>query len=139
MDILDKKINNLTWYDGIGKLKQILKSLKDNTPTEPPYKVYTALLSQSGTDAPVATVLENTIGNITFQYIDVGNYVGTSSALFTENKTFIVFSNTANGGYIYTDGQINNGEFVFFTARVIDNEKTDDFLLKTPIEIRVYN
>ena len=27
-----------------------------------PYKVYTALLTQSGTDAPVATVLENTIG-----------------------------------------------------------------------------
>ena len=26
-----------------------------------PYKVYTALLTQSGTDAPVATVLENTL------------------------------------------------------------------------------
>lgn len=27
-----------------------------------PYKVYTALLTQTGTDAPVATVLENTLG-----------------------------------------------------------------------------
>jgi hypothetical protein len=27
-----------------------------------PYKVYKALLTQSGTDAPVATVLQNTLG-----------------------------------------------------------------------------
>ena len=27
-----------------------------------PYKVYTALLTQTGTNAPVATVLENTLG-----------------------------------------------------------------------------
>lgn len=29
-----------------------------------PYKVYTALLTQSGTDAPVAIVFENNLGGI---------------------------------------------------------------------------
>ena len=35
-----------------------------------PYKVYTALLTQSGMTAPVATVLENTIGDINWSYIN---------------------------------------------------------------------
>ena len=44
-----------------------------------PYKVYRALLTQTGTDAPVATVLENTIGaNITYNYNSAGQYVAVS-------------------------------------------------------------
>ena len=39
------------------------------------YLVYTALISQSGTDAPTATVLENTLGGtVVWTYNDVGNY-----------------------------------------------------------------
>ena len=53
------------------------------------YKVYTAFLNQTGTDAPVATVLQNTIGAITFAYDSVGSYSIISSALFTANKTWI--------------------------------------------------
>ena len=38
-----------------------------------PYKVYTALLTQSGTNAPVATVLENSVPiSITYSYIAPG-------------------------------------------------------------------
>ena len=47
-----------------------------------PYKVYTALLTQSGTNAPVATVLENTLGEITFSYENQGIYNIVSSSLF---------------------------------------------------------
>ena len=40
-----------------------------------PYKVYTALLTQTGTNPPVATVLENTLGvNLTFGYLAIGVY-----------------------------------------------------------------
>ena len=44
-----EKINSLTWYDLINKLKDILKGLNDKPSGgyEPPYKVYTALLNQS--------------------------------------------------------------------------------------------
>ena len=71
-----EKINNLTWYDLINKLKDILKGLAGQGGGDPrPYKVYTALLTQSGTNAPVATVLENNTGlNITYQYLLVGKY-----------------------------------------------------------------
>lgn len=41
--------------------------------TEP--KVYVALLTQSGTDAPVATVLKNTLGGeVVWTYMGVGYY-----------------------------------------------------------------
>ena len=52
------------------------------------YKVYRALLTQSGTDAPVATVLENTLGGtVVWSYDDQGTFVGTLSNAFTEGKT----------------------------------------------------
>lgn len=56
-----------------------------------PYKKYVALLTQSGTDAPVATVLENTLsGTPVWSYSDVGEYVLTLAGEFTANKTFIM-------------------------------------------------
>jgi len=52
-------------------------------------KVYRALLTQTGTDAPVATVLENTLGaDVTWDYDDAGRYrVTLSSAILTADKT----------------------------------------------------
>ena len=52
------------------------------------YLVYTALLTQSGTSAPVATVLENTLGGTVVWSRDAsGIYVATLSGAFTANKT----------------------------------------------------
>ena len=62
------------------------------------YTVYTALLNQTGTADPVATILQNTTGG-TFVWTrqSTGNYTITAStALFTVNKT-IVFGNQGNG------------------------------------------
>ena len=68
--------------------RMVREAFRRLTPQEPTYKVYTALLSQSGTNAPVATVLENTLGDIvTFTYKDVGTYNIISNGLFTEGKT----------------------------------------------------
>lgn len=59
---------------------------------EKPYKVYTAILNQTGTSAPVATVLENTLGTITFSRDSDGFYKINSSGLFTSNKTVVFFT-----------------------------------------------
>ncbi len=54
-----------------------------------PYKVYTALLSQTGTSAPTAVVLENTlVGAIVWTTLGDGQYIGTLSGAFTANKTY---------------------------------------------------
>lgn len=58
--------------------------------------VYRALLTQSGTNAPVATVLENTLGgNIVWSYSEIGYYIGTLAGAFTNDKTYIAAMATA--------------------------------------------
>lgn len=95
------------------------------------YTVYTALLTQTGTNAPVATILKNNTGaTFTWARTGGGTYTITASGnAFTNNKT-IVFMNLgeyAGGGIprsvwartsdtvvtITTggDGRITNGSF----------------------------
>lgn len=56
------------------------------------YKVYRALISQTGTDAPTAVVLENTLGEVpTFNYGGVGDYsLEIVASLFVAGKTFVM-------------------------------------------------
>ncbi len=55
---------------------------------QPAYKVYTALLTQSGTDAPVATVLENTLGGeVVWSRVGVGIYSAILANAFTADNT----------------------------------------------------
>lgn len=65
-------------------------STKKVTIKSAPYLVYTALLTQSGTSAPTATVLTNTLGGtVIFTYNGVGDYTATLSGVFTANRTTI--------------------------------------------------
>lgn len=53
-------------------------------------KVYRALLTQTNTDAPVATVLENTLGGeVVWTRGNLGTYAGTLANAFTADKTFV--------------------------------------------------
>ncbi len=53
-------------------------------------KVYRALLTQSGTDAPVATVLENTLGGtVVWTWNSAGSYVGTLAGAFPFGNTVV--------------------------------------------------
>ena len=45
------------------------------------------MLTQSGTASPVATILENTLGDITWTRYNVGSYKGTLNGAFITNKT----------------------------------------------------
>jgi hypothetical protein len=54
--------------------------------------VYTALLTQSGTSAPVATVLENTLdGTVVWTYEGVGDYYATLAGAFDVTKTIVQY------------------------------------------------
>jgi hypothetical protein len=103
-----------------------------------------ALLFNTG--APVVTVLENTIGNIWFEYNDVGYYTINSDGLFTTNKTYTTIQSQPIAGNI-SDGikfaQINyeypNINNIGITTGRPEFDSFDDYLINTPIEIRVYN
>ena len=80
--------------DGLLKTKdssgvvETLATTEGIADTEP--KVYVALLSQSGTDAPVATVLKNTLGGVpVWSYNSTGDYTATLAGAFTANKTAV--------------------------------------------------
>jgi hypothetical protein len=100
---------------------------------------------KANTGAPVATVLENTIGNIWFEYNQGGGPVGSngeyfakSSNLFTPNKT-ITFGDTSffSGQSYWINYRIDYNNDVYITTG--SGSGVNNLLLNTPIEIRVYN
>ena len=144
-------VNSMTRFLAVDSAKVDLKERKDklnNSKTEylslddiRGYKVYTALLTQSGTDAPVATVLENTIGDIVWTRFNTGEYLATLAGAFIDGKTYINIGQ--NVTYGIGTGAINTTENTLNTIRVNSSSDfagfEDDILTNTPIEIRVYN
>ena len=102
-----------------------------------PYKVYTALLSQSGTNAPIATVLENTLGGtVVWSRNGVGDYSGTLNGAFVSGKT-IAFQ----GGSLAVPNSMVRVSSFANSIQVITNSGgsiADGILTSTSIEIRVY-
>jgi hypothetical protein len=110
----------------------------------PAYKVYTALLTQSGTASPTVDILENTLGGtIVWTRSGIGSYTGTLSGMFPDtNKVFCIFSfgtSVSNyGDNINLFWQANSSNTIVLTTVRI-NSNSDEMLSKNPIEIRVYN
>jgi len=110
--------------------------------SQPTYKVYTALLNQTGISAPVATVLENTIGDITWTYESTGVYYANSSNLFNGNifiSPYIYYNNEIDAMVVLSsDPQYNTNNILQFFCSA-NNAGIDGRLINIPIEIRVYN
>ena len=104
-------------------------------------RVYRALLTQTGTDAPTAIILENTLGEVpTFNYVGVGTYeLEVSANIFLETKTFF-FSSQIDGAQSQGGG---NPEYTYLRASdnvfFIATGGSDDVLVNAPIEITVYS
>ena len=135
-------------FNGGGSAPTVLSvtgNFVDNTdPLNPilndprPYKVYTALLTQSGSDAPVAIVLENTLGKIHWSRRFKGTYEGSLARAFTENKTTIQIIAHTGQGYTTNSSAVNKDLVEISTSNELDRT-ADNVLENTPIEIRVYN
>jgi len=126
--------------------RMIREAFKRLIPQEPKYKVYTALLTQSGTDAPVATVLENTLGEtISFGYSSPGYYSINTTGEFPQNKTTFSIKNVINGTTVSSETYIGifsdalNINTIDFTTLNDFSTAVNNILLNTPIEIRVYH
>jgi hypothetical protein len=112
------------------------------TPVAVGYKVYTALLSQTGTNAPTATVLDNTLGGaVTWSYFGVGQYIANTSSLFTTSKTVFFMTRTNPPTVSFTTNVGSNaintsqaGITVFSDTGYVDGQVS-----AMTIEIRVYN
>jgi hypothetical protein len=112
-----------------------------------PYKVYIALLSQSGKgNAPTAKILENTIGNIVWIATSPGVYRATLVGAFPNLDKFFTLnykSMVEAQKFIAVEWK-NSDSFEVRTSVVgyspsIAYTPEDSLLSNYPIEIRVYN
>jgi hypothetical protein len=63
------------------------------------YRVYSASVTQVGTNAPTASILQNTLNcNITWTYISSGVYKGTSTGAFPLGRTLIYLGSNRGAG-----------------------------------------
>lgn len=103
------------------------------------YKIYTALLSQSGTSDPTVTVLgSNQIGTIVWTRNSTGNYTGTLTGAFTSNKTWLICQK-GDGSGNFINGLLSRANADALTLDTRDNTGTvTDNFTNMSIEIRVY-
>ncbi len=109
------------------------------TGATPKYKIYSALISQSGTLAPTVTILENTIGNIFWKYNNVGSYIGELIGAFTQDKTMVFISRQAGGpSAAYVFASRTSVDQVMVTTGLVTGGPNDGYIDGASIEIRVY-
>ena len=103
------------------------------------YKSYAAILSQGGTADPTAIVLHNTLpGTIVWERINAGNYIGTLTGAFTENKTLIL-ATAAGGESVVIIAFTSTVSTIGINTLKSDTASSIDFEGDMNIEIRVYN
>lgn len=137
--------------DGLLKTKdssgvvETLATAEGIADTEP--KVYRALLTQSGTDAPVAIILENTLGDVpVWSYIDVGEYNCSLIGVFGLQKTLTSITNNidevkAHSRILKIDDdsiKVRTGEYNFTAPDTFEFIPINGYLINTSIEILVY-
>ena len=103
------------------------------------YTVYTALITQSGTAAPTAVVLQNTTGGtITWTRVSVGSYkAAISGVTFVENKTAILLGNTNVAMSIAALRKTTTD--VTFDQAINSSNANADGVSDVTIEIRIYS
>ena len=109
-----------------------------------PYKVYTALLSQTGTNAPTATVLENTLGGtVVWSRLSTGTYVGTLAGAFAVNKTICFHQRSSDlassSAFDYSMSSAQASTNTVDLKSTLAGGLADGLIIRSSVEIRVYN
>ncbi|MEI2773359.1 MAG: hypothetical protein V9G98_22400 [Candidatus Competibacter sp.] len=103
---------------------------------------YVALLTQTGTDAPVATVLRNTLGGaVVWTYVGAGNYRATLAGAFPSGKTVLIATGNEIGGGNFNLPLLNregNDSILLWTVQADAGALSDALLSGTAIVIQVY-
>lgn len=108
-----------------------------------PYKVYSALLTQTGTNDPTATVLGNSLSAaIAWTRTGAGTYIGTLIGAFPASKVLILVSGDVNTGLglgvLYYASRTSSNVITLLTYSIVDATQEDDLLADTNILILVF-
>ncbi len=105
-------------------------------------KVYKALLTQTGTNVPVATVLENSLGGaIVWSRDSQGFYIGSLVGAFpNELKVFSLLGMQKNDNDVLFQQGWNDADSIYIATYKVDGGTVlaDSLLINTSILIEVY-
>jgi hypothetical protein len=109
-----------------------------------PYKRYVALLTQTGTNAPVATVIENTLGGtVVWSRLTDGVYVATLAGAMTVDKTMVLTTINPSGDGFMQAARLDADSVILGSLHSVTGIAGDGILgggpYKSSVEIRVYN
>lgn len=107
-----------------------------------PYKVYTALISQTGTDVPTTDViLENTLGYVPILSRGVTGIYQIEATASTLTQIYTIIGNNRNIPNLDIVSLTTGGPppYKVSVYTFSGGTLTDGLLSKTPIEIRIYN
>ena len=101
------------------------------------YTKLVVLISQSGTNAPTLTILENTTEATfsTVRYVSGAYQISASSSIFTADKTLLLANNFR---YPYTIDINRTGADNLTIGTYQGGSTRDDVLLNTSLEVRIY-
>ena len=110
------------------------------------FKLYVANLTQSGTNAPVATVLQNTLGGtLVWTRSEEGQYMATLADVFGDvDKVYIMiqgiwFESTFTFPCFSLFGVNDSNSIIFYTLALSTPDTYEDSLFNnTSVEIRIY-
>tara|TARA_R110001599_G_scaffold215363_1_gene413611 strand:- start:33 stop:512 length:480 start_codon:yes stop_codon:yes gene_type:complete len=106
------------------------------------YTVYSALITQAGAAAPVATVLQNTTGQTIAwtRPAGVGRYVATiSNNAYTANKTAVIITSGGNNDRFLKPVVSSTSTVDIYNIDTGDSAVSDGISATTTVEIRIYS
>lgn len=105
-------------------------------------KVYRALLTQAGTDAPTTVILQNTVGSIVWTRSGAGNYVGTLAGAFLAVSTALLMGSPVvlSDYALYQFYRVSDNvvSIVTYSSDGGVVAPSDDMLSNTTVEILAY-
>lgn len=126
-DLPDNAVNGFQLFDAFLNLSR-------------PYKVFTVILSQTGTNPPTANVLQNEFpaGDITFGRNGAGIYtIDSASGVFTVNKTFVINEQGSNSNNFIGQSPAGANQIQVYTY--FSGALQDGVMINDCFEIRVYD
>ena len=129
-----------------GHIKRLIDKLTERL-GDNDYLIYSALLTQVGTDPPVAVVLNNTIGNIVWSREHMGVYDASLQGAFPDQNKVMLFGLNNNAGdpllltpHTYFGASWIDSDTIRISTTDLDSlvQFSDTLLLTTSFEIRIY-
>ena len=103
------------------------------------FKEYVAIINQSSTSDPTATVISNELGGtVTLNYIGVGSYTATLTGAFTTDKTIVSITSGNSSASASLFGYSSDSDTIKFGSYDYSGTEKDDLITNSTFIIRVY-